>query len=60
MATAFAPDYPQEVPRIRQSGFDVCEETSRWDNEEIYDPDPESWRYYKSYCASEKLLREAF
>lgn len=38
MATAFAPDYPQDVPRIR------------WDHEEVYDPDPESWRHFKSYC----------
>ena len=38
MATAFAPDYPQDVPRIR------------WDHEEVYDPDPESWRNFKSYC----------
>eukprot|EP00931_Biecheleriopsis_adriatica_P114881 TRINITY_DN90762_c0_g1_i1.p1 TRINITY_DN90762_c0_g1~~TRINITY_DN90762_c0_g1_i1.p1 ORF type:complete len:1166 (-),score=245.01 TRINITY_DN90762_c0_g1_i1:54-3194(-) len=38
-ASSFAPDYPGEVPRVR------------WDhNEEIYDPDPESWRYFKSYC----------
>lgn len=39
MATAFGPDYPMEVPRIR------------WDHmEDVYDPDPESWRYFKSYC----------
>lgn len=38
MATAFAPDYPQDVPRIR------------WDHEEVYDPDPEGYRYFKSYC----------
>ncbi|CAE8642132.1 unnamed protein product [Polarella glacialis] len=37
-ASTVGPDYPTEVPRLR------------WDHEEVFDPDPESWRIYKSYC----------
>jgi len=35
---SFGPDFPGEVPRMR------------WDHEEVYDADPESWRTFKSYC----------
>eukprot|EP00927_Polykrikos_kofoidii_P038815 TRINITY_DN33257_c0_g1_i1.p1 TRINITY_DN33257_c0_g1~~TRINITY_DN33257_c0_g1_i1.p1 ORF type:complete len:1086 (+),score=166.97 TRINITY_DN33257_c0_g1_i1:241-3498(+) len=37
-ASSLGPDYVSEVP------------ATRWDHDEIYDPDPESWREGKSYC----------
>nr|AQS99246.1 type I polyketide synthase [Gambierdiscus excentricus] len=32
------PDYVVDIPLLR------------WDHDEMYDPDLESWRYYKTYC----------
>merc|ERR1712216_215256 len=37
-ASLSGPDYVTEVP------------VQRWDHSKVYDPDPESWRNYKSYC----------
>jgi len=33
-----APDYVTDVPLLR------------WDHDEIYDPDSDSWKYHRSYC----------
>lgn len=38
MASTAGPDYVVDVP------------LARWDHVPVFDADPESWRYYKSYC----------
>nr|AQS99262.1 type I polyketide synthase [Gambierdiscus polynesiensis] len=38
------PDYVVDIPHLR------------WDHSEVYDPDLESWRYFKTYCRHVSIM----